>query len=548
MIIEMCQMNALIGDLHTNVKKHLEEIERARKEGVDFIVFPELSICGYAPEDLLLHQNFLDKMIDGLDTIVKHSQGMTVIVGLARRSSSYNEKSLLNSAAIIHDATLMGFQDKWLLPHYDVFSERRYFTHGETTRVWNIQGKRVGIVVCEDMWQNASDISNSSYPRDPVKELIPYKPDLLVNLTASPYQYMKLDTRLKVCQSAAATLRCPVVYCCQVGANSELIFDGYSMFVSEYGELLRLGKGFEEDRIKIDLSQKQRPMALAFDPMEDLFEALKLGVKDYFKKTGFSKAIIGVSGGIDSALVLTIAKEALGKENVTAVFLPSERSSLEAKKDVSLLSHNLQVKLKEISIDGLHQEYLQTVDPFFKGAIETIENLDLRIRATLLMAFSNELGSLVLNTTNKSEMALGFCTLYGDMCGSLGVIADVTKSQVFELAEWINRKGEVIPRRIIDKEPSVKSYFLEMFEEEIPDYRTIDLVIKGYVEEYRSIPEIAKIYNIPEATVGVLVRLIYQAEPKRRQSAPPLRVSLKAFGIGRRKPLTSSNRNLKEIY
>jgi NAD+ synthase (glutamine-hydrolysing) len=548
MKIEMCQINPIIGNLKYNTNKHLEAIEKAKKDQVDIIVFPELSICGYAPEDLLLHANFLHAMSECLDQIVKASKGIAVMCGLARRSSSYGEKSLLNSAAIICDGVLLGFQDKWLLPHYDVFSERRYFTPGQSMRVWEIFDKRVGVIICEDMWQNASDIVKSSYPRDPVKELIDYKPEILINLTASPYQYMKLDTRLKVCQKAAQTLNCPVVYCCQVGANSELIFDGYSMYVSEDQKLLKLGKGFVEDRIIIDTETAQRPISLVFDPMADLFEALKLGVKDYFLKTGFSKAIVSLTGGVDSALVATIAAEALGPENVTAYFLPSNDTTLQQKEGVVALAKNLKIALHELQIDDIVASYQHSLKNKLNNmSSKTLESLRSRIRGSLLMAFSNQANALLLNNLNKSEMALGFCTLYGDMCGAIGVIADVKKSQVYEIVEWINRKLHIIPQSIVERVPSHEQRYHPKQDLHV-EYHLIDKVLSGYVEESKTVYEIAKEYHLSETVVEDLIRRIYMAEPKRRQSAPPLRVSMKSFGIGRRKPLTLSSKSINEIY
>jgi NAD+ synthase (glutamine-hydrolysing) len=549
MKIEMYQMNPIIGNLKYNTQKHLEAIERAKKDHVELLVFPELSICGYAPEDLLLHANFLDAMSDSLDQIVRASKGIAVTVGLARRSSRYGEKGLLNSAAIICDGVLLGFQDKWLLPHYDVFSERRYFSPGREIRTWDIFGKRVGVIICEDMWQNASDIAKATYPRDPVRELVVYKPEILVNLTASPYQYMKLDIRLKVCQKAAETLQCPVVYCCQVGANSELIFDGYSMYVSRDQKLIKLGKGFVEDRIFIDTDLTERPLNLTFDPMHDLYEALKLGIKDYFRKTGFKKALVSLSGGIDAALVAVLAVEALGKENVTGYFLPSKKTEPLQKKSVEELAENLGIVYHELQIDPIVEAYGAVLKEDIQDpSAKTLESLKSRVRGALLMAFSNQSNALLLNNLNKSEMALGFCTLYGDMCGALGVIADVKKSQVYELCEWINRRHHIVPRSTMERTPTHEERYHPKHGEEGIEYHVIDKVLKGYIEESKTVHEIAKEGHLEESVVEALIKRIYMAEPKRQQSAPPLRVSVKSFGIGRRKPLTLSTKQIDEIY
>ncbi|MGE5196075.1 MAG: nitrilase-related carbon-nitrogen hydrolase, partial [Anaerolineae bacterium] len=323
MRILVAQLNPIVGDLEGNTLKIIETLERARTQDADIVLFPELSICGYPPEDLLLHASFIEAMDKYLELVVRASSRLLVVVGLVRRNLSAGEKPLLNSAAIIADGKLIGFYDKWLLPTYDVFDERRYFEPGSSTKVWEWREKRFGIVICEDIWQHAGYVDSTRYPRDPIEELVPAKLDFLLNLSASPYQFQKPDVRVKVCSKAAKSLHCPVILCCQVGGNDQLVFDGYSVYADAKGNLRQLGKGFEEDEMMIDLDAPACPCPFNYDPLRDLYSALVLGVRDYFHKSGFKTGCLGLSGGIDSALVACIAKDALGKENILGISMPS---------------------------------------------------------------------------------------------------------------------------------------------------------------------------------------------------------------------------------
>ncbi len=551
MKILVAQLNPVIGDLLGNTEKILSAMEAARRQEIDIVAFPEMTICGYAPEDLVLHRSFIDEMEMCLDRIVRESKGITALVGLIRKNAVHEEKSLLNSAAVISDGKLLGFHDKWLLPTYDVFDERRYFSRGKSVNVWDIKGMRIAVLICEDMWQNAGEeISGTSYPWDPVKELVVYKPDILFNLTASPFQSRKADIRVQVCKAAAKTLKCPIVYTCQVGANGPVVFDGYSLFVDKDGNLKQVAKGFQEDYMTIDLSARGNVLTFEHDPMYDMISALKLGLHDYFDKSGQKKAIVGLSGGIDSALVAAIAKEALGEENVLAIFMPTRYSSQESYDDARILAGNLNIEFKSIDIDHLFQNFLDTLHPYFKKESEDVteENIQARIRGMILMAFANKFRALVLCTGNKSELALGYCTLYGDMCGALSVIGDVLKTECYQLARWINREKEVIPIRILEKAPSAELRHHQKDSDTLPPYEIIDKVIRGYVEEYNTIEDIAKIYKIDEETVRSIVRRIYRAEHKRRQAAPSLRISKKSFAAGRRKPLHFSGNQSEKVY
>ncbi len=536
----VAQLNPVIGDIAGNTRKVLDALEQAKLQHIDIVCFPEMTLCGYAPQDMVLHKNFIEDMENALDLIVRASSGVAAIVGLVRKNPAREEKGLLNSAAVISDGQLLGFHDKWLLPTYDVFDERRYFSRGKHVQVFPIKGIKIAVLICEDMWQNAGEeISGTSYPWDPVKELAVYKPDILFNLTASPFQSRKADIRVQVCRAAAKTLNCPVVYACQVGANGPVVFDGYSLFVDKEGSLKQVAKGFQEDFMIVDLSSRGNVLAFEHDPMYDMMSALKLGVSDYFKKSGQTKAFIGLSGGIDSALVAVIAKEALGKENVHGIYMGTRYSSDDSYEDAKLLAKNLEIECKEIDIDPLYQNFLDTLGPYFKDEEEDVteENIQARIRGMILMAFSNKFRALVLCTGNKSELALGYCTLYGDMCGALCVIGDVLKTECYQLARWINREKEIIPLRILEKAPSAELSHGQKDSDTLPPYELIDKVIRGYVEEYLTIKEIAKAYQLKEEDVTFVVQRIYKAEHKRRQAAPSLRISKKSFAVGRSRPL-----------
>lgn len=544
MKILVAQLNPTVGDLDKNTQKILEAMDHGRKVGADIVLCPELSICGYPPEDLVYHRSFIDSMELHLERIAKASKDITVLVGLARRAVLEGEKHLHNSAAIISNGHLLGFQDKWLLPTYDVFDERRYFEPGQSTRVWEIGGKRIGVIICEDIWQHAGYVDYTRYERDPVLALQPLKPDVLLNLSASPYQFQKPDIRVDVCAKAAKTLGCPVILCCQVGANGQIIFDGYSVHVNEEGKLCHLGKGFVEDKMLVDLDADICPCPFKYDTMGSLVEALELGVKDYFAKFGFSKACLGLSGGIDSALVAYIAAKALGKENVLGISMPSRYTREGSRNDAKELAEKLGIQYKEIPIEGPFNEFLNLLQPHFEGKESDIaeENLQARIRGIILMAMSNKHGYIVLSTGNKSEVALGYATLYGDMCGGLGVIADVTKTKVYDLCRYINRAEgkEVILESIIERAPSAELRPDQIDLDSLPEYGVIDNVLEGYVENYLSIDEISEKYGIGQEQVLDLVQRIHAAEYKRRQGPPILRVSKKSFGVGRRYPIVQN--------
>ncbi|HSX04335.1 MAG TPA: NAD+ synthase [Rhabdochlamydiaceae bacterium] len=539
MRLAVAQINPIVGDLEGNTHKILQFIKDARSQNADIVIFPELAICGYPPEDLLLHDDFIDKMEACLKRIVKASSDLMVIIGFVRRNPSSWEKPLYNSVAIIQDGKILGHYDKMLLPTYDVFDERRYFEAGSGVKTWEWDGKKIGVIICEDIWQHSGLTDTSRYPRDPILELLPHRPDLLINISGSPYHFQKPDVRVRVCGKASQTLNCPVVLCCQVGGNDELVFDGYSICVDEKGNLRDVAKGFEEDLMIVDLDAPARTPSFHYDAQADLYQALVLGVRDYFHKQGFKKGCLGLSGGIDSALVACIAADALGKENVLAVGMPSRFSSEGSVRDSETLAKNLGIRFEVIAIEGAFKEYLKLLDPYFQGRPfdVTEENLQARIRGMILMALSNKLGYIVMSTGNKSEMGMGYCTLYGDMAGGLGVIADVLKTQVYELSRWINREKEIIPQSIIDKAPSAELRANQKDSDSLPEYNVLDAIIKAYVEEFLSAEEISKRNNLPVELVTDIIKKIQRAEYKRRQAPPGIRVSKKSFRAGWRFPI-----------
>jgi len=539
MRILLAQLNPIVGDLSGNSLKIITAIQHGITQGVDLVVFPELALSGYPPEDLLLLPTFIEETDKYLQQIVAHVKDLTVILGCPRLNPADDEKKLFNSAAVIQNQAIIGFQDKQLLPTYDVFDERRYFQPGHSTQLWSIKGIKVAITICEDMWQHSDLLKFSNYPQDPIKSFIPLAPDLLINLSASPFCTGQLRRRFAAVSKAAIALQCPALLCNQVGGNDSLIFDGYSCAQDEMGRLRCCAKGFQEDLLVVDLQALCPVYHWKEEPLQMLYAALVLGVKDYFQKSGFKQACIGLSGGIDSALVACIAVEALGKQNVVGVSMPSRYSSEGSRADAQKIAENLGIQLLTIPIESPFQTYLDLLTPFFqnKGVDATEENLQARIRGMILMGLSNKHGYIVLSTGNKSELAMGYSTLYGDMCGGLAVISDVAKVEVYALAKWINRQSELIPWNTIHKPPSAELRPNQKDSDSLPDYEILDAVLKEYIEAHQSPRWIAEKYHLDIDFVQNLVHKIHQNEYKRRQSPPGLRVSEQAFSIGRKFPI-----------
>lgn len=540
MRIMAAQINPTVGDVEGNTQKVLAALERARDHMASIVVFPELTLCGYFPDDLLLDTAFIEKIASKIPMIQAATKGLFVVLGLPRKNKSGIEKPLYNSAAVFADGKLLGFQNKTLLPTYDVFDERRFFEPGSEWPIWEYQGQRIGITLCEDVWKG-------NYRIDPVAQLQHLKPTLVLNLSGSPYSYRRLEVRFDVFSKAAQALRCPLLLCNQVGANDQIIFDGYSFCLNEKGEHLAHAKGFVEEDLVVDLNHLPAPSRLPIDPTQNLFDALVLGVRDYFHKQGLSKALLGLSGGIDSALVACIAKEALGAKNLRVLSLPARYSSLGSVADAEHLAKNLGLEWHKIEIEPMFQNMLHLVEPFFKGKPqdETEENIQSRIRGMVLMAFANKLGLILLNTGNKSEMAMGYTTLYGDMAGGLGVLQDVTKLRVYELARFINRRCEVIPHAILEKVPSAELRENQTDFDTLPPFEVLDPVIEDVIEEGLSIQEIAHKRGLDPAFVRGLVEKMFKAEYKRRQAPIGLRVTQKSFGKGRVIPIVQKWTNNK---
>lgn len=535
----VAQLNLTIGDYPHNVDKIVKALHQARAASADVVLFSELTLCGYPPEDLMLHDAFVQAGEEALLKILPHTSGLMAVVGLVRRHLSQGEKPLLNSAAIIQDGRLVGFQDKALLPTYDVFDERRYFEPGTTFDTWEWRGKKIGVLICEDIWQHADCVGFTRYRCDPVQEMRRQRVDLLLNLSASPYHFQKPTTRVKVCQVAAQTLQAPVILCAQVGGNDQLVFDGYSVVVDREGKLRYLGEGFAEDIMMVDLEAEVCSVPFVYDAMHDLYRALVLGTRDYFYKQGLTDAILGLSGGIDSAVVACIAAEALGPDHVTAVALPSRYNPHTSLTDAELLARNLHVHWKVVPIQPLVDPFFQTLQQQVHEPLGDItqQNVQARVRGLVLMALANQHNAIVLCTSNKSEQALGYCTLYGDMIGGIAVISDVTKTQVYRLARWINRERMVIPRSILEKAPSAELKPGQRDIDTLPDFGAIDAVIQSYVEDLMDPQQIVEIHHLTPTLVKEIITMLYTMEYKRRQAPPGIRVSKKSFRVGRNYPI-----------
>ncbi len=533
------QINPTIGDIEGNARKILNALERARDADADIVLFPELALSGYPPEDLLLDESFINALYDKLMEIAPATKGLLALIGLPRWNETGIEKPLYNSAAILRDGQLIGFHNKQLLPTYDVFDEMRYFQPGTSITIIEHMGKKIAVTICEDLWQHSGAVGYTHYRRDPVMEMQEKEIDLVLNLSASPYYYGREKLRLKAFAESAKALQAPLILCNQVGANDQLVFEGHSFHLNSQGELIHLAKGFEEDDLFIDLDVHAGPKELPADGIADLYQALVLGVRDYFAKQGFSHAVLGLSGGIDSALVACIAKDALGSKHVFALNLPSRFSSSDSIADAEILADRLGIELKKISIEPIFEETLKNLQPLLGkrpwGVTE--ENIQARIRGQILMAYTNQRGHLLLNTGDKSEMAMGYMTLYGDMCGALGVLADVIKTRVYRLAHYINREKEIIPLSILQRAPSPELKNHQSYLDTLPPYETLDPIVEDYIEERLSPDEIAEKRGLPLPFVHDLVVRMHRAEYKRRQAPVGIRVTQKAFSKGRNVPV-----------
>lgn len=543
------QLNPTIGDLKSNAEFILDALKKAVSDGVDILIFPELAVCGYPPMDLLERENFRQSIYRMNEKIIAASGDTTIIFGSVTANPTPYGRKCFNTALVAENGELLDEIHKTLLPTYDVFDDLRYFEENKEFRCVEVKGKKLGITICEDIWYNENDIQYHTYETNPAHELAERGAEAIINISASPFTKTKPESRRRMLQNHVKQLGLPIFYANQVGANTEIIFDGDSMVIDSNENVIARAELFKEDFIdikwhtdtnKLEPVQKYEPRS--FSNIENMFKALGLGLKDYLAKTGITdKVILGLSGGIDSTLVACIAASALGPDKVTGVTMPSEFSSKGSIDHSKELADNLGITFKEISIKNLYESYLDNLDPLFKGTSFGVaeENLQSRIRGDLLMAISNKFGHMLLNSGNKSELATGYCTLYGDMAGGLGIIADLYKTEVYEMAAWLNKefyKKEVIPHAIIDKPPSAELKPDQQDSDTLPEYSMLDSILELYLEKQLSPEQIIE-RGFDDQTVHKVIKLVDHTEYKRYQSVPTLKVSTKAFGTGRRWPI-----------
>jgi NAD+ synthase (glutamine-hydrolysing) len=540
MKIAVCQSNSIIGDIKGNSEKILTGYKKAVSDNVDLAIFPELFLCGYPPLDLVEKKEFRNAVIRTANEIAAQTNHVGLIFGTI--TEEYEDKigtGVYNSAVLCYNGKIQFTQNKSLIPNYDVFDEVRYFEPARDVSVHQFKGENLGISICEDIWNDADYWKHRRYPVDPIQQLVNKKASVLINISASPYAYGKRKQRFNMLKQVSKDEKLPLVYVCYVGAQTELIFDGGSMCFEKNGELCLLGKTFEEDYIIFDIKNKYNSVqSIESSFAEEALNALILGLKDYAVKTGFKKLLVGLSGGIDSALVAYIAVRAVGKENVHVVMMPSKYSSDGSVKDSEKLIANLGISSDMISIQPIIDKTREMLLQAFNGKGEDIteENMQSRVRGLYLMALSNKHGYMLCTTGNKSEMATGYATLYGDMCGAVAVIGDVYKTQVYEISNFINKDSEIIPKEIIEKAPSAELRPNQTDQDSLPPYDLLDRILKMYLEEQKELDEIIAEIKEPE-TVKRVLRLVDINEFKRKQSAPVLRISTKAFGYGRRYPI-----------
>jgi NAD+ synthase (glutamine-hydrolysing) len=547
MKIALAQLNFRVADFENNRKTIIDHIERAKKDKADLVVFSELSVCGYPPLDFLELRDFYDKCTESVNLIAESCKGIAAIVGAPNINTNPLGKRLYNTAWFLNNGKVEQTVNKTLLPTYDVFDEYRYF---ESNRVFNIidfKGKRIALTICEDLWddqpfQNPFGKARL-YTVSPLDELARQKPDLIINIAASPFSFNKEKIKKDIFTNKAAKYGLPLFYVNQTGANTELIFDGGSMVIDNHGKILHEMATFSEDYQIYDLDEVlSGTMACHLNNLKDdtqkIHDALILGIRDYFRKSGFKKATLGLSGGIDSAVTLALAVEALGAENVRVLLMPSKYSSDHSITDAIVLAENLGVRFDVVSIESICHQFDRALLPVFAGLGSDIteENIQARARGVLMMALSNKLGHILLNTSNKSEAAVGYGTLYGDMCGGISVLGDVYKTRVYALARYINREKEIIPNNSIIKPPSAELRPDQKDSDSLPEYEVLDPILEMYIEEQLSAHEIVEAGNDP-VLVARVIQMVNRNEYKRFQTPPILRVSSKAFGMGRRMPI-----------
>lgn len=545
MKIAIAQINPIIGDFEYNKNKILQYAQTAIKNSCDLVIFTELILSGYPPRDLLEKKDFVDAYQYYLDLLIEKIRGIGVVCGFVKPNPEPEGNSWLNTAVLFEDGKIIHECYKRLLPTYDIFDETRYFEPGQNTETFFYKGRTVGLTICEDIWNDKNFFKRRIYHSDPLPMLVKKGADLIINISASPYQLGKRNFKWDMLSSIAKKYRVPLIYANQVGGNDSVLFDGLSVVFDKEGKLTAQAKDFQEDLLIFDLDQMESPHHYSgvFHPisktdLESLYKALIMGTRDYVTKCGFSKVVIGSSGGIDSALTACIAVDALGKDNVSTVFMPSRYTAVDNFTDTHQLAENLGVSYVCVPIDKIFESFLENLAPIFKNEDPGIteENIQARIRGIILMAFSNEFHSLVLSTGNKSELAVGYCTLYGDMSGGLAVISDVPKTTVYELSEFINRHKEIIPLNILKKAPSAELKPNQTDQDELPPYEILDPILKAHIEQALGVEDLVKM-GFDRMIVEDVVQRVARNEYKRYQAAPGLRVTSKAFGYGRRYPL-----------
>jgi len=550
--IALAQINPTVGDFAGNTKKILEYAVRAAEQGVALVVFPELVVCGYPPADFLEKKDFVARAGAAVNEIAAWTAEAgrpAILCGTVMPMSAPVGKQVRNVAVLLAGGKVSFVQQKMLLPFYDVFDEQRYFEPAANQTLAMVDGQPLAITICEDAWNDKGFWPRQMYPVDPVDELmrqwgkqepeLAAKPRIILNISASPFWHGKPAVREKMLAAIAQRHKAFVVMVNQVGGNDSLVFDGSSLAIDRDGKRVARAAGFAEDLVVVDTEAVGTAASVADDDVAAMWDALVLGTRDYVRKCGFKKVLVGLSGGIDSALVAAIAVEALGAENVLGVGMPSEYSSLGSIEDARLLAKNLKVRFELLPIHDVFAQFQDVLKPLFEGTPFGLaeENLQSRIRGGLLMALSNKFGSLVLTTGNKSEMSVGYCTLYGDMVGALAVIGDVMKTRVYALSRYANREREVIPRSTLEKAPSAELRPEQKDTDSLPPYDVLDPILEAYVERYHSAEQIAEEQGVDVALVRQVLHLVERSEYKRQQAAPVLKVTQKSFGMGRRFPI-----------
>ncbi|MBE9049719.1 NAD+ synthase [Nostocales cyanobacterium LEGE 11386] len=559
MKIAIAQLNPTIGDLPTNAQKILEAAQQAVAAGARLLLTPELSLCGYPPRDLLLNPSFVVAMGMTLQQLAKElPPNLAVLVGTVSpnlQASTTGGKSLFNSIALLEDGKVKQVFHKRLLPTYDVFDENRYFEPGLQANYFTLDNIDIGVTICEDLWNDEEFLGKRSYAVNPIADLAILRVDVIVNLSASPYSVGKQQYREAMLKHSAVRFQQPMIYANQVGGNDDLIFDGRSFALNRQGEVMCRARGFATDLVIVELDETQRDLQLSSvapvyeSENEEIWQALVLGVQDYARKCHFSQVVLGLSGGIDSALVAAIAAAALGKENVLGVLMPSPYSSSHSVSDALALGENLGIQTTILKIGELMQGFDHTLADLFAGTEFGIaeENIQSRIRGNLLMAIANKFGYLLLSTGNKSEMAVGYCTLYGDMNGGLAVIADVPKTRVYSLCEWLNRHSEIIPQNILTKAPSAELKPGQVDQDSLPSYEILDDILQRLIHNHQSAAQIVTAGHDP-VIVDRVIHMVARAEFKRRQAPPGLKITDRAFGTGWRMPIASNWAAIKNTY